>query len=252
MKTVSWKKTFLAALILTLSCLHSFSGSLLLKDGAFYRGTIAYLSGEKLILNSDGRYLSIQCKDIELLCCSDDDERRMTLNLNSLGAIEAEIIKIAGDYIYYLTVVSKSYGYTHLRNISSPYILNSEVKMRDVTEVTVSDKRVELELDILDFIEFITPGSLGPNSKNRLEMKIMDYDFYEKFWLLFSPLLSDETNGVIWELLEGYSEKERLSSKKYRGAQYRKGTERERYLEEIKSLREEFYCRVKRAVLLME
>lgn len=249
MKTVFLKKTLLPLLILISSCLQGFSGSLLLKDGAFYRGTIVYLSGEKLILESKGSYLAIPCKDIELLNCNDDDERRMNLTLSGIGDVEAEIIKIAGDYIYYLSIENSSYGYTHLRNISAPYSLNSNDDFSPVTEVRAAEQRVQLETDINSFIEFISPGASGGN---RVELNIMDYDFYEKFWLLFFPLLRDETNEIIWELLEGYSEKERLSSKKYRGAQYYKGVERERYLAELVSLREEFYCRFKRSVLLME
>lgn len=250
MKTVSFKRTLFIVLALLISCIHCFSGSLLLKDGAFYRGTIIYLSGERLILKSDDSLLAIRCKDIELLSCSDDYERKMVLKLSGIGEIEAELIKIAGDYIYYLIVGTNSYSYTHLNNISSPYILeDSESDIPKALEVKLSAERIELESDINSFIEFVSPGSLGGNS---LEMDIMDYDFYEQFWLLVSPILSDESKGMVWELLEGYSEKERLSSKKYRGAQYYKGVERERYLEELKSLREEFYCRVKRAILLME
>lgn len=250
MRTVFFKRALFTLLVLLLSSLHCFSGSLLLKDGAFYRGTIIYLSGERLILKSEDSLLAISCKDIELLSCSDDYERKMTLKLSGIGEIEAELIKIAGDYIYYLTVGTNSYSYTHLHNIASPYILEgSESDIRKAVEVKLSAERIELESDINSFMEFVSPGSLGGN---RLEIDIMDYDFYEYFWLLVSPVLTDESKGTVWELLEGYSEKERLSSKKYRGAQYYKGVERERYLAELKSLREEFYCRVKRALLLME
>lgn len=259
MGSFSLKGFVLLITLLTAVTLNSFAGCLLLKDGRFFKGEVVYLSRERLILKDSGDYRGFNCADIELLSCSRGENGEMELTFELEGKVGAELLKITGGYIYFLKDNGTSYSYTHLSNLKSSYAGEEGIAWRKVNEISAFNRRVELEEDLGSFLTFTVYNRVLKNRMIRDSyitepaepLKAMDPDFYEKFWLLFSPLLNDEINSIIWDLLEGYSEKERLISKKYGGQQHFTGQARAKYLREVKLFREEFYSRVKRAILLM-
>jgi len=195
--------------------------NVVLKDGSIYKGILIYLDMNKISLLVDETIYDFSLNTIEYIIKTNfpsSEEYSILLISRNNGTIErVNLIKMTERVLYYKRIDSEELLITNLsilRNIS--LISQNNTNTNDITgRITnannnSSSQNDELSRLIQDFSSLNTDNQPG-----NPVISIEDRDFYEKIWLRINGRLNNNSERLLWNLLERYSEKEKSLNMMY-------------------------------------
>jgi len=240
---------------------------LILNNGNLLIGNLNGINNEKILFKFNEKNYEFNLKSVDLFYPDFLEERNINLsvltsNRNNYNLI---LLKLNSSKIYYF---SKE-NFNDVNVITFNNILNISQKNNDsVSKEPISVFNNINFYNIKNFgflIDFLTKNI---NSENLLDaikgkkmenfinlnLEINDINFYENFWNKFEYLINKETKQNLWNLLEQYSDKEKILNFIYseNNTVLNKNLNNIELDLQINNLRKDFYIRVINILLFNE
>ncbi|HOF00100.1 MAG TPA: hypothetical protein PK385_00195 [Spirochaetota bacterium] len=250
----------------------AFPENLLLKNGQIFRGDLASIEKDKISMIIEGELYDFYFKDIEYLIAGSNQPNYSNILIKRKNGVEenASLIKMTDSALYFKHTDQNELKILRMTEIDNIKVKTSVFIATEQKNTVVIDSDVgEINEDLDKIIARIVNNKIGKNitkesvkdadKTSALEniIKIDSADFYDKFWLKINKYLDNNSTNLLWNLLENYSEKEKLLNiiynEKLTAISKNKSSNAEFVTAELKNkirdLRNDFYKRAKKIIL---
>jgi hypothetical protein len=278
------KRVPVISLFIMLFCtIMIFPESILLKDGQIFSGTLVYIDKSRITLQNNTGTIDFSIDTIEYLIA-----QMKQANLDKYSVIvikrkegpeqKVNLIKMTETALYYKLINESDLRITRLTSLESLKLLHSSTLENKTKNVTVKqDSQINVNSDLNQVIEKLVTKNIKDNNQYELLSSYRDEilsiarlnpvdpakdDFYEKFWARIYRYININTENLIWNLLETYSEKEKalnlIYNEKIQNVSENSSADNKRnelateLKDKIIELRFDFYKRARKIILTTE
>jgi hypothetical protein len=171
------------------------------------------------------------------------------------------LLRFSSDVFYTSDVIDnlnyKLFFFNLNENLNLEPINNlSNITINKYNYYTVETNKYII-FDIKEIANALSKKNKKNSSQLKIDLSLDDIDFYEKYWDIFSKVISNNTENILWGLLEIYSTKEKFLNTIYNDGIKQLTANNKSYLlnqleSEIKKLRIDFYKRSKKIINISE
>lgn len=255
-------KKYVIFFLLILITFNAFSENLLLKDGRIFKGKLVDINKKNITLEINEDFFLFPIIGIEYLVSQVTQTAYSLLWLKRKDGSTQKVflIKLTETALFYKSQNDNELKIIKLSNVDQIFLYSDIDISGKIKDKVTLNKEQSMELN--NEIVFIAENLVKIKNKNREltksqkeEIEILskgnklsydDIDFYEKFWARLSNFLDSDRENLLWNLLEGYSEKEKSIN-----LLYENNTTNQKYniKDKIIELRKDFYRRAKKIAL---
>lgn len=242
--------------------LYSFGENLLMKDGRIFKGKLVDVNKKNISLEIDDKIMIFPINLIEYLVTqvTQNSYSLLWLKRKDNTFQKAYLIKLTESALYYKTQTNNDLKIVKLSNVDKLFLysdITTDLKYKD--KITLEKDEIN---DVDNEINILIENIVRNRNKNKIitesekeEIRVStvsnpvnfeDINFYERFWARISKYLDTNNENLLWNLLEGYSEKEKSINLLYEAEEI--GV-KQNVKEKIIELRKDFYKRVKKIIL---
>ncbi len=257
------KKIIIFIILINIS-LYIFSECLILKNGNIFKGQIINLDKNNVILKVNNKFIKFSFNLIDYLIHNNSQEKELHLIVEKKNRIKEKInlIKFSKKALFYKNqktneinfILFQDINIIRLENLNKiqkniiiqNYSINSEIEINNEMEFIINKiiNKKEFNNNFLDNINLITN-----NESTYIYLNFNDLDFYEKFWNKINKYINKDTQNLLWNLYELYSNKEKYINLINNSKQNNKKSTNSNSINfEIIKLRKEFYYRAKKII----
>ncbi|HOV13416.1 MAG TPA: hypothetical protein PK771_03950 [Spirochaetota bacterium] len=237
------------------------SENLLLKDGRIFKGKLLDISKKNIILEIDEKIFSFSISSIEYLVSQVTQSSYSLLWLKRIDKTYQKVylIKLTESALFYKSQNDNELKIIKLSNLEQIFLYSDiDIDLKNRDKITLGkEENLDINIEINIFLESLIKirnnnKELTKTQKEEIEVSSLsnpvnfdDIDFYERFWARTSKFLDSNTENLLWNLLEGYSEKEKSINLLYESnAKSAKNNVKDK----IMDLRKDFYRRAKKII----
>ncbi|OHD13326.1 MAG: hypothetical protein A2086_11650 [Spirochaetes bacterium GWD1_27_9] len=253
------RKTFYFFLALfSLNCLYS--ENILLKDGRIFKGNLININKNKIVINVNNQIFEFSINSIEYLIASVNQNEYSIIKIKRKDGSfqEVNLIKLTEQALYYKNISENDLKLIKLSSITELILISKidSISSKVNKLIIKQDNNIDIEIDINNLIaQIIKLKTIYSSDKDQKEEKTQDTisinienpDFYERFWTKISKYLDVNSENLLWNLLENYSEKEKSINLVYN--ENNNPNKEKEIKNKIIELRKDFYKRAKKIIL---
>jgi hypothetical protein len=254
------KKILLSLLIFIVNLNFINGENILLKDGSLIKGQLVSLNKSRISIMINNQVTEYGIDQIEYLIAQVSQDKYSTIFVRKTSGtmLKVNLIKLTQTALYYKNINDDELRLLKLSSISEISLENTTISkaMKENVYESDPDRIDNINDDINKLIEQLSkrrPAEDVQSAKNqdiKSEMISIDNaDFYEKFWSKINKYLDMNTENLLWNLLEDYSDKEKSLNLVYNEGFQDKSKKDPGIKDKIIKLRNDFYKRAKKILL---
>lgn len=219
------KKGLLIFFLIIVSFTYSDAENLLLKDGRIFKGKLVDINKKNIVLEIGDKVYNFSISHVEYLVSqvTQNSYSLLWLKRKDKSFQKVFLIKLTESALYYKNQNENELKIIKLSALDQIFLYSDiaiDIKSKD--KITLNkDEVLDINSEIKVFLENLirlknNNRELTNTQKEEIEISAVnnpvnfnDVNFYERFWARISKYLDVNTENLLWELLEDYSEKEK-------------------------------------------
>lgn len=256
-------KYFLVFFYLSLFLFFLNSEILILNNGNLLLGDLIKLNNDNILFKFNNKNYEFNLKNIDQLISDSLEENNIKLSVTTPNYTDNNltILKLNNLKLYHVSKENLFEFHTiDFNNILKIYQTKNNYDPNEQIFIFkninfYNIKNSELLIDFL--IKNIDNQDLNVSNINQertkyinQKLEIHDISFYENFWKRFENLINKDTKQILWNLLEQYSDEEKIFNVIYKENTF--DLNKDESVIKIENLRNDFYRRVVNILLFNE
>lgn len=223
-----------------------FSDTLILNNMIVLKGKLIFLYEKKIVFQSNNTAFELTLDDISLYIPEtlENNPIILTAKNNDEKIIHLKLVKLERKKVYFL----------YNNRVESIPIKNlKELSFNNTEEASIPSYLSKININSLynlenfkTLVQILYYNDFNKNKLPLTTLNIEEQNFYESFWKTIEPALNNYCKKKIWELLEEYSDKEKIITTFINKT---KTTNLDTLKKEIDNLKIEFYRRAINIIL---